>query len=48
MLRPELATIGSLMFVVGQLGNLYHHYLLATLRKPGEKGYKVPRGGLFE
>ena len=30
------------------IGNLYHHYLLANLRKPGEKSYKVPRGGLFE
>jgi protein-S-isoprenylcysteine O-methyltransferase Ste14 len=40
--------VGCLAFAVGILGNLYHHYLLATLRKPGEKGYKVPRGGLFE
>ena len=33
---------------LASVGNLYHHYLLATLRKPGEKGYKVPRGGFFE
>merc|ERR1711948_185335 len=26
----------------------YHHWLLATLRKPGDKGYKVPHGGFFE
>ena len=29
-------------------GNFYHHFLLATLRNPGEKAYKVPTGGLFE
>lgn len=39
---------GYRLFFVGILGNGYHHYLLATLRKPGEKGYKVPRGGGFE
>ena len=39
---------GYRLFFVGILGNGYHHYLLATLRKPGEKGYKVPRGGFFE
>jgi steroid 5-alpha reductase family enzyme len=43
-----LATIGVILFVIGQLGNFYHHYLLACLRKPGDKTYKVPQGGLFE
>ena len=36
-----------LLFAIGLLGNLYHHHLLAILRKPGEKGYKIPMGGLF-
>jgi len=40
--------VGLGLFALGQAGNFYHHYLLATLRKPGDKGYKVPRGGLFE
>jgi len=39
---------GLTCFFLGIAGNFYHHYLLATLRKPGEKGYKVPRGGFFE
>lgn len=39
---------GLQCFVVGQGGNLYHHYLLATLREPGETEYKVPRGGFFD
>lgn len=39
--------IGVLIFAAGQLANLYHHWLLATLRKPGDRSYKVPRGGAF-
>lgn len=40
--------VGGIFFMIGILGNFYHHYLLANLRKPGEKGYKVPQGGAFE
>jgi len=43
-----LRSIGLVLYVVGILGNFYHHYLLATLRKPGETGYKVPHGGFFD
>jgi len=43
-----LRDMGLVLFVVGLLGNWYHHYLLANLRKPGETGYKVPSGGCFE
>jgi very-long-chain enoyl-CoA reductase len=44
---------GTALFAIGQLGNLYHHYLLATLRpastkQDGAKTYSVPRGGFFE
>ena len=39
---------GILMFVVGILGNFYHHYLLSNLRGKGEKEYKIPKGGCFE
>lgn len=42
-----LDKIGLALFAFGTSGNLYHHYLLARLRKPGEKKYKIPRGGLF-
>ena len=38
---------GWRLFLIGILGNGYHHYLLASLRKPGEKGYKIPTGGIF-
>jgi protein-S-isoprenylcysteine O-methyltransferase Ste14 len=40
--------VGVALFWVGLGGVTYHHWLLATLRKPGEKGYKVPHGGFFE
>lgn len=40
--------VGLGLFSVGLAGNFYHHYLLASMRKPGEKEYQVPRGGLFE
>jgi hypothetical protein len=47
-------TCGLAFFIVGQLGNFYHHYLLATLRpytpapkKSDRTSYSVPSGGLF-
>ena len=46
--EPRVRSPALALFALGLVGNLYHHYLLATLRKPGEKGYKVPRGGFFE
>ncbi|OEL18786.1 hypothetical protein BAE44_0020197 [Dichanthelium oligosanthes] len=46
----DLLYPGVLVFAIGVSGNLYHHYLLSRLRADGggDKGYKVPRGGLFE
>jgi very-long-chain enoyl-CoA reductase len=49
--------LGLGMFVVGTLGNLYHHYLLRQLRSPlnksrgssdNKKRYVPPTGGLFD
>jgi len=48
--------LGMLLFVIGSLGNFYHHYLLALLRSDSpskgnstasKKIYKAPNGGLF-
>ena len=41
--------IGTSLFVVGIVGNFYHHYLLASLRSQGgsAKQYIAPKGGLF-
>lgn len=43
----DLKYVGVGLFLVGIVGNLYHHYILATLRGKGEKEYKIPKGGLF-
>lgn len=43
----DLKYAGTAMFLVGIIGNFYHHYLLSKLRKDGEKQYKIPTGGLF-
>ncbi|KAK4435942.1 Steroid 5-alpha-reductase DET2 [Sesamum alatum] len=40
--------VGVLVFLVGVVGNFYHHYLLSKLRDGNDKGYKIPRGGLFD
>ncbi|XP_023684534.1 3-oxo-5-alpha-steroid 4-dehydrogenase 1 [Paramormyrops kingsleyae] len=39
---------GSIMWLVGFLINLHSDHILRNLRKPGETGYKIPPGGLFE
>ena len=40
--------IGALIFVAGYRINRKADALLAALRKPGETGYKIPRGWLYE
>jgi hypothetical protein len=40
--------LGALVFVTGMAINIRSDNYLISLRKPGEKGYKIPRGGLFE
>lgn len=39
---------GILLFMGGELGNLYHHFLLTKLREDkGDKSYKIPTKGMF-
>ncbi|XP_067111895.1 3-oxo-5-alpha-steroid 4-dehydrogenase 1 isoform X1 [Osmerus mordax] len=40
--------LGSALWLVGWLVNIHSDHILRNLRKPGETGYKIPRGGLFE
>ncbi|RLE04090.1 MAG: 3-oxo-5-alpha-steroid 4-dehydrogenase [Candidatus Aminicenantes bacterium] len=40
--------LGCGLFIGGFILNVYSDHLLRRLRKPGENGYKIPRGGLFE
>jgi steroid 5-alpha reductase family enzyme len=39
--------IGIILFVIGFAINLRSDTILINLRKPGETGYKIPRGFLF-
>ena len=39
--------IGIILFIVGYLINRHSDFVLRKLRKPGEKGYKIPFGGFF-
>lgn len=40
--------IGVALFFVGWGANYHSDGILRDLRKPGETGYKIPYGGLFE
>jgi 3-oxo-5-alpha-steroid 4-dehydrogenase 1 len=40
--------LGAMAFAVGMLVNLDADRRLFALRKPGETGYRIPRGGLYE
>uniref|UniRef100_A0A3B3ZK69 3-oxo-5alpha-steroid 4-dehydrogenase (NADP(+)) n=1 Tax=Periophthalmus magnuspinnatus TaxID=409849 RepID=A0A3B3ZK69_9GOBI len=40
--------LGSVLWFFGWIVNMHSDHILRTLRKPGETGYKIPRGGMFE
>jgi len=39
--------IGALVFIAGFVLHVHSDRIIRNLRKPGETGYQVPRGGLF-
>ncbi len=39
--------IGLSLFLIGAIINIQSDNILLKLRKPGEQGYKIPKGGLF-
>lgn len=43
----DLTWVGVGVFLIGILGNFYHHFLLRGLRKTGDRKYVIPEGGLF-
>ena len=43
----DLKYPGVALFLLGITGNFYHHCLLSRLRGKDDKGYKIPKGGLF-
>ncbi|KAA0710638.1 3-oxo-5-alpha-steroid 4-dehydrogenase 1 [Triplophysa tibetana] len=44
--RPYFIT-GSCLWLTGWIINIHSDHILRNLRKPGETGYKIPRGGMF-
>ncbi len=40
--------IGIALFFIGMFVNIKSDAILLSLRKPGEKGYKIPKGFLFK
>lgn len=48
IISTKMLVSGLVIFIVGQMGNGYHHLLLANLKRTDEKKYCVPAGGLFE
>merc|ERR1712086_553175 len=43
----SMDVVAAVLYVIGQLGNGYHHMLLASLRSDKTKGYVLPCKGLF-
>ncbi|XP_026439824.1 3-oxo-5-alpha-steroid 4-dehydrogenase 1-like [Papaver somniferum] len=43
----DLKYIGVVLFLMGIVGNFYHHCILSKLRENSDTGYKIPKGGLF-
>ena len=46
-LVPLWPFLGCCIYLIGELGCLYHHHLLARLRPGAARAYAIPRGGLF-
>lgn len=46
--RRCFALKGVALMLIGAYINYHSDEILRNLRKPGETGYKVPRGGMFE
>ncbi|XP_042317165.1 3-oxo-5-alpha-steroid 4-dehydrogenase 1 [Sceloporus undulatus] len=40
--------LGVIAWISGLAINIHSDHILRNLRKPGETGYKIPRGGMFE
>ena len=46
-LRDPRFLLGAALFLGGWVGNLHADTVLMRLRRPGDTGYHIPRGGLF-
>ena len=47
-LNRTACIVGIMVYMTGELINLYHHWVLANLRPAGiSSGYAIPQAGLF-
>jgi 3-oxo-5-alpha-steroid 4-dehydrogenase 1 len=46
--RDLISQFGIAIFFLGMFINIHSDSILRNLRKPGETGYKIPQGGMFE
>ena len=46
LLTPQFI-IGTIVFFAGMCINLHSDYIIRHLRKPGDTGHYIPRGGMF-
>ncbi|KAF1481086.1 3-oxo-5-alpha-steroid 4-dehydrogenase 1, partial [Pygoscelis antarcticus] len=47
-LKDPCFITGFIGWLMGMAINIHSDHILRNLRKPGETGYKIPRGGMFE
>nr|XP_025962894.1 3-oxo-5-alpha-steroid 4-dehydrogenase 1 [Dromaius novaehollandiae] len=47
-LKEPFFIAGFLGWLIGMAINIHSDHILRNLRKPGETGYAIPRGGMFE
>ncbi|KFP27643.1 3-oxo-5-alpha-steroid 4-dehydrogenase 1, partial [Colius striatus] len=47
-LKDPCFITGFIGWLIGMAINIHSDHILRNLRKPGETGYKIPRGGMFE
>ncbi|KAM6087781.1 3-oxo-5-alpha-steroid 4-dehydrogenase 1 isoform 2-T2 [Chlamydotis macqueenii] len=47
-LKDPCFIAGFIEWLIGMAINIHSDHILRNLRKPGEAGYRIPRGGMFE
>ena len=48
LLSSPRCLLGYALFAFGMAANIHSDHILRNLRPPGDKTYRIPRGGLFE